>query len=266
MKLSISNIAWTAERDEEIYSLMRENGFTGLEIAPTRIFPDRPYDRPDEAAAWSRGLYEEYGFRISSMQSIWYGRKENLFENEEERLSLLAYTRKAIDFAEAVGCGNLVFGCPRNRNIPDAMQMDKAEEIAVRFFEKLGEYAYEHGTVLSMEANPPIYNTNFINDTAAAIELVKKVDSRGFRLNLDIGTMLQNGESADELAGNVQLINHVHISEPGLAAIEARELHRDVIRLLENAGYDKFVSVEMGKQEDEISSVRDALHYVKLLT
>lgn len=54
-----------------------------------------------------------------SMQSIWYGRTEKLFGTEEERNLLLDYTKSAVDFAAAIGCKNLVFGCPKNRCIPE---------------------------------------------------------------------------------------------------------------------------------------------------
>ena len=85
------------------------------------------------------------------MQSIWYGRQEKLFGSEEERQVLLAYTKEAIDFAAAVGCGNLVFGCPRNRNVPEGIRPEQVEEIACGFFHELGEYAYSKGTALSIE-------------------------------------------------------------------------------------------------------------------
>ena len=43
MKLSISNIAWSKEDDDKVYGFMRELGYSGLEIAPTRIFEGQPY-------------------------------------------------------------------------------------------------------------------------------------------------------------------------------------------------------------------------------
>ena len=49
MKLSISNIGWTVEQDSQVYELMKKYGFTGLEIAPTRIFPEAPYEKLNEA-------------------------------------------------------------------------------------------------------------------------------------------------------------------------------------------------------------------------
>lgn len=112
MKFSISNIAWTAENDEAVYKMMKDKGFSGLEIAPTRIFPDNPYDHAIEARKWAERLFEEQGFKVSSMQSIWYGRQEKLFGTEDERTALIEYTKNAIDFAKEIGCGNLVFWMP----------------------------------------------------------------------------------------------------------------------------------------------------------
>ena len=43
MKLSISNIAWSNEYDEEIFKYLYELGYDGLEIAPTRIISEKPY-------------------------------------------------------------------------------------------------------------------------------------------------------------------------------------------------------------------------------
>ena len=257
MKLSISNIGWGAENDEAVYALMQKYGFSGLEIAPTRIFPEQPYDRLAEASAWAKKMQDEYAFTIPSMQSIWYGRQEKLFGSAEERQALVDYTKKAIDFAETVGCKNLVFGCPRNRNIPDGAD----ENIALAFFKEIGNYAKAHNTVVGMEANPPIYNTNYINNTASALELIEQVGSDGFKQNLDVGTMIENGESVEVLKDKEHLINHVHISEPGLKPIEERQLHKDLAEMLRSCHYDGFVSIEVGKQED-INELEKMMRYV----
>ncbi len=258
MKLSISNIAWTSEKDQVVYNMMNEIGFEGLEIAPTRIFPEKPYDKCLEAKQWRKNLLEKHGFKVSSIQSIWYGRKEKLFGSDEERGFLLNYTKKAIDFAEAIGCGNLVFGCPQNRSLPEGID----EQIALSFFEELGNYAVKHGSVVSMEANPPIYNTNYINDTISAIDLIEKVESKGFLLNLDLGTMIENDENISILKGKEHLINHIHISEPGLKAIKERKRHNQLVELLNDYGYEKYISIEVGRQDD-VSVLENNMIYVK---
>lgn len=257
MRLALSNIAWTEEQDQAVYELMQRYGYTGLEIAPTRVFPQDPYDKLEEAEHWSQQLKQDYGFSVPSMQSIWFGRQEKLFGTEEERTALLEYTKKAIDFAAAVECRNLVFGCPRNRFLPEGA----SPQIAVDFFRALGAYAVSKGTVIGLEANPPIYHTNFINDTRLALALIEEVGSDGFRLNLDVGTMVENNEDAAELIGKTGLINHVHISEPGLVPVKERELHRELLKLLRSGGYDGFVSIEMGKTE-ELSALEYAAAYL----
>lgn len=254
MKLSISNIAWATEKNLQVYELMQEKNFTGLEIAPTKIFPKEPYEQLEAARAWKMAL----PFKISSMQSIWYGRTENIFGSPAEREILLNYTKKAIDFAEAIDCKNLVFGCPKNRSIPEGA--DKS--VAVKFFAEIAEYARKKNTVIGMEANPPIYNTNYINTTLDALDLIAEVNSEGFKLNLDVGTMVANSESAEILRGKVHLINHVHISEPFLKPVQSRNLHNELSNLLIEEGYKNFISIEMATVDD-LEILKKSMAYVK---
>lgn len=258
MKLAISNIAWDSQANGTVYHWMQEFGFTGLEIAPTKIIAASPYEQLNEAKQWSEQLKETYGFVVPSMQSIWYGRPEKLFGTAEERFFLLEYTKKAIRFASTIGCGNLVFGCPKNRQKPEEI----GEEIELEFFYDIGEYAKEHGTTIGMEANPPIYQTNYINDTVSALKLVRKVNSRGFLLNLDVGTMIENEETVDILKGQISYVSHVHISEPWLKPIVKRSLHQKLIEYLKQEDYSGFLSIEMGNVEN-IDSIEQSMVYIQ---
>ena len=258
MKLSISNIAWSKEHDLEMYEYLRKEKFEGLEIAPTRIFEENPYDNLEEARLFSQDLKNHKGLEISSIQSIWYGRSENIFGSKDERKELLEYTKKAIDFASSINCNNLVFGCPKNRVISG----NEDEEIALKFFYKLGQYAKDKGTVLSMEPNPIIYNTNFINYTIEAFKFVKKVNSIGFKVNVDVGTIIYNKEDLNVISDNMELINHIHISEPNLALIEKRELHIKLSQILKEKKYNNFISIEMGKR-DNLEEVKESIKYMQ---
>lgn len=258
MKLSISNIAWGAEHDEEMYTYLQEMGFQGLEIAPTRIFSQNPYDRLPEAKDWAERLMDEYNLKISSMQSIWFGRDEKIFGTTEERKILLEYTKKAILFAETIGCENLVFGCPKNRDVEDVISN---YPVTIAFFRELGDYALEHNTVIALEPNPKIYNTRFINTTEQAIELVNSVDCNGFLVNIDFGAILQNNENININSKNSTLINHVHISEPYLEVIKEHPLHLTLKDLLLKIDYQKYISIEMSKQD--LATIFSSIEYVK---
>lgn len=257
MKLSISNIAWHSEQDETVYALMKQYGFTGLEIAPTRWVAEKPYEHIPEAYEEYMRLNRKYGLQIASIQSIWYGRRENIWESSEDREKLMEYTKEAIDYAAALKCRNLVFGCPRNRNRPQNVE----ESEVLSFFHDLGIYAEARNTVLALEANPPIYHTNYINNTEDAIALIKRISTSGFQLNLDVGTMIENGENIDELRENWAYVNHVHVSEPSLAPIQKRDLHRKLADALRLNDYSGYVSIEMGNQSS-MEQIIEAMAYV----
>ncbi len=255
MKLAASQIAWSAGEENEALALLRALGFAGLEIAPPRVAGPQPYERPAEAAVFTGRMRDEYGLGLCSMQSIWFGQAGNLFG--AERAFLLDYTKSAMRFAKAAGIPNLVFGCPKNRNRPEGAPESEAES----FFRELSAYAAAQGCCLALEANPAIYGTNLMNTTAEALEMAKRVASPGCRVNLDVGTMIANGENPDLLRGRVAEIHHVHISEPNLLPIERRPLHRALAALLREEDYAGYVSLEM--REQPLAVVEQALHYLR---
>lgn len=261
MKLSISNIAWSTEHDDTMYQLLKDNGFDGLEIAPTRIFPEKPYEHLSEAKDWALQMKEQYGLEVPSMQSIWYGHTEKIFGSKEERKILLDYTKKAIDFAEVIGCHNLVFGNPKNR---DAEVIPSILPIAIDFFKEIGDYALEHNTVVALEPNPIIYNTHFMNYTEQAVEMAYKSSSDGIKVNIDLGTIIHNEEDINYLKQIPEYINHVHISEPGLNLIEKRDIHRELFAILSSIEYNSFISIEMANKGN-IEMVKSIIEYVKAL-
>lgn len=259
MKLAASNIGWSAEHDNQVLRLMAEHGFTGIEIAPTRIFPINPYENLSQASTWAKEINKDYNLEICSMQSIWYGQQQRIVESAENRQYLLDYTKKAIRFANEIGCKNLVFGCPRNRVI-------NTPEVDIPIIEDFlwccAEDAKLYGVVIALEPNPPIYNTNFINTTAQAIDLLRRFNHPALKLNLDFGTVIENGESLEWIAENGDLIHHVHISEPGLKPVQEHLLHRELSDMLKQLSYNGFISIEQGSQND-LKEIESSMEYVK---
>ncbi|MEG0768710.1 MAG: sugar phosphate isomerase/epimerase [Ruthenibacterium sp.] len=245
MRLSLSNIGFAKEDSLAVYALLQKYGYAGLEIAPGIFAGDAPYDHTAAAAEKAGELARNYGLAIASMQSIWYGCTGNLFLPQEAE-ALAATTEKAVRFAQALSCGNLVFGCPKNRRIP---QGGSAED-AVPFFARIAQYAAINGTCIALEANPPVYGTNFCNTSGEAFCFARRVPQ--LKVNYDLGTLLTNGEDLQSLADNLALVNHIHLSEPQLAPIEQnaerRALHKALAELLREQGYAGYVSIEMKAQ------------------
>lgn len=257
MKLSVSNISWAVQQDEEMYAWLQSQGFQGVEIAPTRLFPERPYDNKAAAADVAGRLHTMYDLQIPSMQSIWYGMTQRIAESPAERAALYEYTRQAIDFAVACGCRNLVFGCPKNRTISKEADISVNEQ----FLWDIAQAAAMRHVVIGLEANPPIYQTNYINTTSQAVKVLRQLNHPVLKLNLDFGTILANEEQLDIVENNLDLISHVHISEPGLKPLQRREEHKTLRRLLEQ-GYMGFISLEMARPQN-FDELKESCLYLK---
>ena len=260
MKLSVSNIAWSLENDESVYHEMQRLNFSGLEIAPTRIFTVNPYEHIHEAVTFSRALKTKYNLEICSMQSIWFGMSQRIAGTHEERQILFEYTQKALRFSDAVNCRNIVFGCPRNRNI----ERLEDEDIIINFLMDIADEAENFGITISLEANPAIYSTNFINTTEQAIELLNRIKHPALKLNLDTGTIICNNEDISKIFtnNNAEYINHVHISEPKLLPIKKRLIHSEIFSFLMKEGYRNYVSIETARTEN-LSELFESMRYVQ---
>lgn len=267
MNLSVSNIAWSAEEDESVYSLLRELGVSRLEIAPTRLWSSPAELSESEACAWRESMQEK-GLRIGSFQALLFGQPGlALFGSESSRTDCLEYLKKIIRLASWLGAGPLVFGSPKNR-LKAEMSMSQAMDLATVFFRELGDYAAERSCCLVIEANPAAYGCDFIQNLDEALTLVNRTDSPGFGLHLDAGELQMNVEDvAGFIARHPERIAHVHISEPMLAPVAvAHETHRILFAGLRSAGYNGDVTIEMKRQEPVLDTVAKAVKLVHSLS
>lgn len=252
MKLAVSNIAWAPADRDAAYAILRGAGITGLEIAPGLFFDGAadvfvPTEVEAEAAL---GAMRRAGLELVSMQSLLFGVEgAALFEGEAGLDRLRAGMGRAITLAGRVGIPNLVFGSPRQRNMPDGLDREAAGSLAVDVFRRFGDAAAVAGTRISIEPNPAAYGTNFLNRIAEAEAFVRRVDHPAITLIVDVGALHMNGdfdtvETVAERA--VALVSHVHISEPNLDPAPARaDQAARVMTAMTGAGYGGWFSIEM---------------------
>lgn len=252
MKLAVSNIAWAPADRDAAYAILRGAGITGLEIAPGLFFDGAadvfvPTEADVEAAL---GAMRAAGLELVSMQSLLFGVEgAALFEGEAALERLRTGMDRAITLAGRVGIPNLVFGSPRQRNIPDGLDPLAAEALAVDAFRRFGDAAARAGTRISVEPNPAAYGTNFLNRVAQAEAFVRRVDHPAITLIVDVGALHMNGDfdTVEAVAGRAAaLVSHVHISEPNLDPAPARvDQAARVMTAMTEAGYRGWFSIEM---------------------
>lgn len=258
IKLSASNIAWEKEDDREVLTALHSLGYKGLEFAPTKICQDDPYSKYSTKTAklYFMHVYEVYGLIPCSMQSIWFGINKNIFGGVDENSWLIEYSKRAIEYAAELNCTNIVFGCPRNRNITSGSDLKLAE----RFFEAIGIFSKSHNVNFAIEPNPKIYGTNFLNNTYDVVDAIESWQIPGLTLNYDIGAAIVNNEKSESLYRALPLVSHIHLSEPNLACIKRRKRHVGLVRKIYQT-YSGFFSIEMRKVD--MASFLRVAHYLR---
>ncbi len=263
MKLSISNIAWEPSEDKEVFQLIQKYGFEGIELAPPKLFKDLSNVSDSEINVYLKYM-KPYNFKFPAMQSLLFGKPElRIFD--ESRNDTLVYLKKVIDLAQKLDVKVLVFGSPKNRFIGD-VDKNEAKKIAIEFFKELGEYAYLKDRCFCIEPNAKEYGCDFITNIEQSIELIKDVNSKGFRLHIDSAVMFMNNENIEKnLKIALPYTEHFHISEPFLELITNNKTnHEEFASILKKLNYDKWVSIEMKNNvlTSNVEAVNRSLKFV----
>lgn len=261
MKLAISNIAWETHDDPAVLAVLRHCGVTGIEIAPTKIWPSWQGASAAAAAELRRSLNDE-GFSVPAFQAILFGRNDLRVFDEGTWAAFDEHMRLVADLAAVMGAGVLVFGSPKNRR-RGQLPMSQAVPTAVRLFQRLGSICAERGVTIGLEHNPPEYGCDFVTCAADAAELTAQVSSEGFALHLDAGGLHMCGGDIASVIRDVGPFVHYHASEPMLDnPVRAKSVdHAAAAGALTEVGYSGWVSLEM-KGPNSPDDIRQALELV----
>lgn len=228
MKLSVSNIAWDVEQDLQIAELLIHHGVSYVDIAPGKYFKDIQATTELEIAQ-VKNKWSDLGISCAGMQSLLFGTKGlNLFDKSTQE-PMLMHLEKICHIGAVLGATKLVFGSPKNRDRSN-LSDDNARDIALDFFQCLGNIAKCEGVSINLEANPTCYGTNFLTNTQEAAEFVRLLNHPAIRLQLDLGTVYTNHEDLDMLLKHsATIIGHIHLSEPQMAPLSASDEEHDIV-------------------------------------
>lgn len=256
MRLSVSNIAWDVADDPAAAEMLAEAGIACVDVAPGKYFAD-PAQVSDADGERVRRWWADRGFTIVGMQGLLFGTTGlNLFSDDGTMLRRLAQQCR---IGRLLGARALVFGSPKQR---DRTGLDDAtaHRLAVDFFRRLGDAAAPEGVTVCLEANPAMYGCNFMVRTEEAAAVVQAVDHPSIRLQLDVGTIISNGENTTEIIESyADFFAHAHASEPALAPVGEDPIHGVAAEALRRLRPDLTVAVEMATPAGGLASVERAV-------
>lgn len=264
MKLAVSNIAWSDPDDPVLLAKMAALGVTGIEVAPTKYWPDWAGATSSAARAQARKL-ADLGFAVPAFQAIVFAKPDlQIFGSREVRQAFVDHMANVAELAAEMGAATLVFGAPKNRKRGDLPEAD-AEVRAAELFVQIGGICAKHGACLGIEPNPTDYACDFMTNTADAARVVRLANHPGVRLHLDTAGMKLAEDDADKsVRENADILAHLHASEPFLGDFsDPQSDHALVAAALEDIGYTGWISIEMRAQENEHEAVLTAVRHVQ---
>lgn len=245
MKLAFSNIAWTPHDQPQVLELLQRHGVGGIEVAPTKVWPDWQGATPQAAMRYGNQMRES-GFEIPALQAVLFGRPEARLFDADGETALISHLTHVAELAASMGARNVVLGAPKQRQRGD-LPFDDAIERAAAVLHDIAELFDACGTSLCIEPNPRRYACDFIVNADEGAELVRRVGHRGFGLHLDAAAMFLEGDDLPDVWRRVgPLVRHFHISEPDLGDFTSPQVpHAANLQFLRQVGYDGWCSVEM---------------------
>lgn len=260
MRLAVSNIAWDAADEPVVLERLARFGVDGIEVAPTKLWPDWQ-GMTEASAALARRRFADRGFTVPAFQAVLFGRPELLlFGERQSRSALVEHLARVAAVAGVLGARTLVFGAPKNRD-PGALDAAAAEAIAVEVLSAAGERCAAAGVALGIEANPADYGCTYLTRWSEAARLVRRIDHPGVRLHLDAAcTTMAGDDPATAVAGVRDILCHFHISEPHLGTFATPQVdHAAFGAALTASGYDGWLSIEMRRPEDPPAALEVAV-------
>jgi sugar phosphate isomerase/epimerase len=253
MKLAFSNIAWSPHDQPQVLELLQGHGVAGIEVAPTKVWPDWQGATAQAAAQFGNRMRES-GFEIPALQAVLFGRPEARLFDADGETALIAHLTHVAELAASMGAGNVVLGAPKQRQRGN-LSYDEAMERAAGVLHELAERFDGFGTCLCIEPNPRRYDCDFIVNADEGAELVRRVGHRGFGLHLDAAAMFLEGDELPEVWRRVgALVRHFHISEPDLGDFRAPQVPHGVnLGFLEQIEYGGWCSVEMREPSESLA-------------
>lgn len=264
MKLAISNIAWAAKDESDLFPHLRNCGVKGIEVAPTKLWPEWKGATAASAQSYRKHLENE-GFEIPALQALLFGRPDLQLFDFSARSALKNHFQFLAELACALGAKVLVFGSPKNRQ-RGQLATEDALNYAADVMRELGDLCHQYGLCIGWEHNPWEYGCDFITNAADARIFVDRVQSPGLQLHLDSSGLHMCGGSIERTIQKTAPFIHYHASEPMLAPLQNGTVnHAVALAALHQLNYDKWISIEM-KQVERKAIVESIQFLHKLFT
>lgn len=263
-KLYISNLAWDHKDFLKVKELIKKYQFDGLDIAPLKIKND--WKNLNELSRKNSKVFNEQKIKINAIQGIFFKKKFNLFKKNKNHIEdIFNHTLNILKICKIYKCKKVIIGSSefRKRN---GINLKIADQIFVDFFVRFKKILIKKKIFLCLEAIPRQYNEDFIFDFFHLIKLVKKINSKWIKINLD--SSLFHFEKFDEklLFKNIKYIKNIQVTEKNFKYfLKPNKKNIKFCNLLKKSNLIKNVSLEIISKKTDIKKLDKSMRNFKNL-
>ena len=266
MKFGICNETWQGWELGPTCDAIAAAGYDGVEIAPFTLKED-PRELTEADALAVRKTARGAGLEVIGFH--WLLVKPPgmhlTMADDSVRRQTVEFARHLARLCAAMGGSILVWGSPKQRNIPPGVAREDATRWAADAIRQICETAGPLGVTIAIEPLTAA-ETNFLTTAQATMAFIETVDHPACRLQLDVKAMSGEHKPIPQIiAESKRLLAHFHANDPNLRGPGFGEVRFEPIAAaLREAEYDRYVSVEVFDYTPDPQTIaRKSIEYLR---
>ena len=230
--------------------IVGDAGYTGIEIAPFTLVKEGVGEITVTQRQEMFMAMTDNGLKCAGLHWLLAPPPTGLhFTTPDDalRAKSVDYLNELIDFCGDLGGKAMIFGSPKQRNTV-GISIKEATKHLADGLAAVADHAQNRNVQILIEPLDKT-QTDVVNITAEAMELVDKIDHPAIQTMFDFHNTVDETETFEEIITNYfKFIQHVHVQEMDgqyLGTGDAATRFVKAFQTLKDLGYNKWVSLEV---------------------
>lgn len=234
MNLAVSNLSWDNIDNVKIFEVLKKNNIKNIEGVLSKI--SNFSDLDDNKLSEFKKLINNYGIKIQSIQSIFYGTDINSLDEYDK---ILNHFKLLINYSKKLDFKIMVFGSPNLRKQINRTYLNN-------LFKKIDDLLNNQNLILCIEPNTKKYNGQYFFSINEIVDFIELNNFKNIKTMIDTHNIILEGEDPIEvLELNYKHIYHIHVSEENLKPLSDLDFHLKFSDKLKLSDYNGIVTYEL---------------------
>lgn len=244
MNIGLSNLAFD-NSDIELLKYLPKIGINNIEIVYTK---HNSWDSNIDNTLDVFKYFSNLNLNINSIQSIFYNTNINSFSQINE---IKNHLKRLFNICNKLKIKRIVFGSPSFRK-----SYIENKNYIIEVFDFIENELQNSNIKFLIEPNSRIYNTEYFYNPYEIFDFIKKNNYKNISSMIDThNLLLENYDPIKILKENIDMIEHIHVSEHGLSSLTNIDFHYEFSESLKNTNYNGLIIFEIIKNNNILENI-----------